>query len=506
MALAQLQNLDDSWSSPQQPNAFDTPPQPGQPVSAMDSSWSGPAPSTSTSPSPSAPAPAPAPTSQPTASQPQASPAQQVMTTLGVSPQLNYPTSPAPAPTTAPTTDYQPTLSMLQAATDPQSYLNAQDQLGRQVYSALSAEGHDVSWTDSGQLLVDGRPYELGDGQGLAGPVIPDDPTQTPPEDPNDPRDPTPPPPTTPPPTTPTSSGPTTAPLGFDQTKWNDPNHTTDKYKAGHILAAGGTIDDVLAALGSRYKKYGDDTIVDTQTGDIIDVWFDFDNATGQRRPQWTITGNVNVPNGGGAPGGGGGLNGLDASWLDNFGSSHGSLYTPTAAPGMDPRLEALMQQLSEHPTSMDPHTVDMMEAADAEQQMEAAQSEDQQLQRFGAQTGYIDSPWLASERASTARSADQGILGNRRNIEISAAKTNNQDLRNSIATMTNVWQQSQNVYQLNEQLKLEAAKLGLTRDQFLAQMKERLIELELQDEQFGARLAFDYDKLNSDNYNNSGS
>jgi hypothetical protein len=44
-----------------------------------------------------------------------------------------------------------------------------QDALARAIYSNLKAAGHDVKWNGN-QLLVDGRPYELGQGFGDEGP------------------------------------------------------------------------------------------------------------------------------------------------------------------------------------------------------------------------------------------------------------------------------------------------------------------------------------------------
>ena len=97
------------------------------------------------------------------------------------------------------------------------------------------------------------------------------------------------------------------SPIGYNAQKLNDPTHQTDKYQAARIQMGGGDRAAVLAALGPRYRAHGSDSIIDTVTGDIIDLWFDFDNASGQRRPQWTITGNINGSGGGGQAAGGSG-------------------------------------------------------------------------------------------------------------------------------------------------------------------------------------------------------
>lgn len=85
----------------------------------------------------------------------------------------------------------------------------------------------------------------------------------------------------------------TAPPPGFDERKWNDPNHQTDKYIAGRIGAGGGSIDQILQALnanGTKYRKVSEDKVID-QLGDVYDLAFDVDNVTGQRRPQWTLVG-----------------------------------------------------------------------------------------------------------------------------------------------------------------------------------------------------------------------
>lgn len=91
-------------------------------------------------------------------------------------------------------------------------------------------------------------------------------------------------------------------PIGYDQTKWNDQAHQTAKYKAGRAIASGSSFDDVVGSLGSNYKKHGKDTVVEQDTGDIYDLIFDEDNASGQRRAQWTHVGNIRRSSGGGNP------------------------------------------------------------------------------------------------------------------------------------------------------------------------------------------------------------
>ena len=143
-------------------------------------------------------------------------------------------------------------------------------------------------------------------------PPNPDNPQPT---DPGGPQAPPPPDPHAPPPAPPSAPPPTRTPwkpppmpIGYQADKWNDESHQTAKYKAGRIIAGGGSFDDAFNALGSGFKKHGKDSVVETATGDIWDLIFDEDNAAGQRRAQWTHVGNVN-----GGGGGGGGNSGSTA-------------------------------------------------------------------------------------------------------------------------------------------------------------------------------------------------
>lgn len=89
---------------------------------------------------------------------------------------------------------------------------------------------------------------------------------------------------------------------------------------------------------------------------------------------------------------------------------------------------DSLINRILQHPESMDPNTVAQLKAASDEEAGQAALSEDAATKRFGFGAGLADSPWLASERAATARSADASQIASRRNIDITAAATNQAD------------------------------------------------------------------------------
>lgn len=75
------------------------------------------------------------------------------------------------------------------------------------------------------------------------------------------------------------------APPGFEASKWNDPTHQTDKYRAGRYMQQhpNATVDEILGILGGNYSKVSNDKIRDDQGG-IIDLWRDYEGA---HAPQW---------------------------------------------------------------------------------------------------------------------------------------------------------------------------------------------------------------------------
>lgn len=81
-----------------------------------------------------------------------------------------------------------------------------------------------------------------------------------------------------------------TAPAGFDQTKWSDPNKQSPKYVSGRILAGGGTIQDVAAKLGGY--AISDDVIEyynpELRRWERVDIIKDVE---GSADPRWGLIG-----------------------------------------------------------------------------------------------------------------------------------------------------------------------------------------------------------------------
>jgi hypothetical protein len=70
---------------------------------------------------------------------------------------------------------YQDLMGQIQSSQDPQQQAVLKDQLARKVFVSLKTAGHDVKW-DGDQLMIDGRPYVVGEGTGAAaGGIAPGD-------------------------------------------------------------------------------------------------------------------------------------------------------------------------------------------------------------------------------------------------------------------------------------------------------------------------------------------
>jgi len=391
----------------------------------------------------------------------------------------------------------------------------AQDKHARDVYSSLQSAGHDVKWQGN-QLMVDGRPYDLGT------------------------------------PATPTSPMPD-VPVGNPSM----PNG----------------IDPHLSSL---YQKYG---VTPGDRGSGFTDWQYWQNeALNNAHGDWNyVTDRLGADLAGNGPdagaGGGGGGGSIGGDWGPSFaairtaGGNHQvpsfsapsapwgpdgpSVYTPGTIgfddiPNFTPDsllaqmrsggaaqgLDSLVQDIQSHPTSLDDHAVDTMKAQMKDTLAEQQQFQDQNLKGMGASMGIGDSPWLASERAASQRSRDQAIASGAQNVDIQAAQTRAADkraaagvgqsyqqlrsqqtmdtvnaglqrasvtgnrlaLRESVAQAAAASRQSaQKVMadwiQQNAGLKLDYAKLSTQNSQYLEELMMRTQQLAEQRQEFGANL-----------------
>lgn len=514
-----LTNSGDDWTT-QAPDAMQG--QVGGSSSSLESAWGG-------SPSPTPPAASKA---------APASGGQSMVEQLGVAP-----APAAGAGGSAP--DYTPHVAAVNNASDPQSAAVAQDQMARTVASDLKSAGHDVSYSATGQMMVDGRPYDIGGNLPRTN-VTPGAA-----------------------PSTPAAPGVPTDAASIQQSitqSWADAHggqaippdqlaywtlkaQTPDTYSDGYIRVGW---NPYLA------------TRMNTGSASADPALAGMDGVIG-RDPGGSAAGTP-----GGAPGGGtidynqlwsgpspgstysaGQIGEADLPF--DYASLQASMNAPTV---VDAATTGRVNDLLTNPDSLDPRTVQMMESRDAEQQMESARSADQEAQRQGYKTGLTDAPWLASQRASDLMTANNQIIGNRRNIEITAAQTNKADeraaaqigvgyqnqlkgqqqeaVKTAVSGALAKAAESRNRFELNENLKLEAAKLNLSADTLKAQyamsvmssldkrygvdvgaqidyskLREQSTEfqseflyklqaLDQQDKQFGANLGLQYDQLNN--------
>lgn len=430
--------------------------------------------------------------------------ASQVMTTLGVSPQL--PTTPAPA---AP--DYQAGVQQVSQAPSPQHYLVAQDALARQVTQDLTAAGHTVEPGENAQLVVDGRPYNVGGQQWGQDPLVsmPGPTTNVYNPDTGMSGGDAPPPPAPPPPApTPGASGPQT-------------NYDEGALSHAWLNAGANRTSADLRAFVQAHPEFGLTILpgkgdkVRLPSGAVRDMLYATDSP--QSHAQYYD------PAGGGGGGGGGqavpGPTIVDYNdiWdtLNGYQPGTGDPYTPGTMPDSPTWDYATMLKELEGGAG---GTLDQRKARDAEEQQQAALQQDQALQRFGLGAGLGDSPWLASERAATARSADQGIIAGRRNLEIQANEAHQTAVKSAVDIVLQGAAERRTRFGLMESLKQAAAQLNLSRDQLIQQyvlaktgIAIDLKKLTMQNEQFwadllfrtqsfGAQLGFNYDQLNSQN------
>ena len=143
-----------------------------------------------------------------------------------------------------------------------------------------------------------------------------------------------------------------------------------------------------------------------------------------------------------------------------------------------------------QNPESLGPRERATMQAASREEASQMAQTANEELRSGAYARGIQGSPWMAAEEGRTNRARDESIIASNRGIDIEAARTNTADRRaaaeaaskymftaqgmrqNQVAAAANQSIQKVaaegNRLALQEQVKQEAARLGLSRDQLL--------------------------------------
>lgn len=356
-----------------------------------------------------------------------------------------------PAPTSTPTETRAPA-STVSRQQQPQGYQEAYhtatpgaasspspspidvDRNARDAFSQLRDSGHDVKWQGN-VLMVDGRPYELGDGQAAA----------------------------------------PAAPFNYEGAR--------DSWMGGGGPFA--SADEARAAAAQWAQEFGipydgGDTITLPNGGGQMDVVENFAGGAGNGRPMnrtWT-------------PAGGNGPNPNGQAWAPSYAGQQQAFSAPAPTPrtapwgerpttyqpgeiGFDdipeftpeslqaqlanPKLDAYMSNLLDNPSTLDDHYTDTLKAKMKDTLAEQQQFEDQNLLGMGASYGISDSPWLASERAASTRSKNQAIASGAADIDIEAAKARQTD-RLNVASQATAYQG-----QKGQQL-LDTVNAGLNR------------------------------------------
>lgn len=435
--------------------------------------------------------------------------------------------------------NYQGLVDAVNNAADPQARTVAHDTLARQVQSDLEADGHKVSWKGD-QLMVDGRAYELGASS-----------------------------------TAPSSSLVTTQPAGIQPmagggaqplqatappASYNSPpldagtQQLISTYISSNGLKADQSDPTSLLNLVGYLRAQGKNAQVDYadqngHTGGILIDGHPYQMIDGSNN--WTAAQPWDQSAGGGA-----GQTDLTASPFANGGGNLPDwLKNPTADPDLmalsqsipgwqdiystlsktDPQEQQtadLVQQILQHPESLDARTIEELKAKNAEETASAAQSQDQDLQHFGYNNGLDQSPWLAGQRANTAWNSRSSIIAGNRNVDISAAETNTKD-RLAAAGLGKDWatyRQGKSVQAINTAFEAASAKgtleqaaksLGMTKaqlsiayigqnlsydinlktlkqkgEQFASELAQRIAEMKLHDQEFLDSLQLNRDQF----------
>lgn len=432
---------------------------------------------------------------------------------------------------------YQSLMSQAQSATDPTSRATAVDALSRQLQGDLEADGHTVAWKN-GQLVVDGRPYEVAGAVGDTGAS------------------------TTPGQTQNTGVTGTGSPGGTGSSAQGGVGHdgvfngqTREQWRDAWMSTGGGQtqqqVDAWMAANGAQ-KLSGNGTFL-TPFGEVLDLGTAY--RSGNVSAGWT-------PVGGGGGNGGSGAGGAGdtyQSWLD--GGQHGTMpgMPPGWQPGQNhmfdglfdtldpnagdlPGYDQIYQQLSQtspteqntsdlvnrilqNPHSLSDQTIEMLKSKNAEELAGAQRLQDEDMQGFAGAAGQLDSPWLAAERGQSAWDRRSKTIDSNRNVDLGAAEQNRTDELNAAKlgqgfagyqtakaqTAINTAVQGalgklgeqRTRTQMNNAFKEAAAQLGMSADQLqMAYIKNNndfgidMKKLSLQSSQFQQELAFRIQQL----------
>lgn len=438
---------------------------------------------------------------------------------------------------------YGDVMNRINTAPDEQSRAAARDELARSLQQELEADGHKITWGPNGQMMVDGRAYEIGGTPGASTPGrderwIPANGS--------------------------TIIGPDGKPVGpgYSQpVNWNreqfrddwmaDPAHHQSANDLATFLhdhpdeAAGVRL---LPGKGDKAMLIGKDGLWGTADDEPMDLVYA--QGEGGKGPSWTGAGGGNQGSYASSSTGRLAYNPSTGGWApEDYGFENVDPNATNEIPGYDaiyrqimgadPNEQAtseLVRSVIDHPETLDDRTLETMKSRDAEEMALAQQAQDEELQHYGAGSGLADSPWLASQRADTAWNRRSGTISNNRSLDVMAAQSRGADRRSAadlgtqygnyrtgkaqhaiqsaVETVLGKLGESRNRVQANNSWKEAAAKLGLSKqqlqleyirinndydidmrklsqqsEQFQQELAERIAQRKQQDDQFSANI-----------------
>lgn len=324
-----------------------------------------------------------------------------------------------------PISDLAKQTQALSQVMDPAERARQEDQIARNVAAALQASGHKVTWKGE-QLMVDGRPYVIGNGSTPEADAVATG--QTPGINPGAQAAQ---PATADRTGTPPAAGqPATANIDPNQAAADLTAYFRNKFQreitpqeiAGLQQNLGWSPGmPVTQAIMDRAKQ-----LIDAYTGDPNNPGEIPGGGGGPEEPplvgtaewrsQWEGYNPGDVP-----------MDDLEGFDQNAMMARLGGALQPGSA-SSDPATEALVNSLLANPETFDAKTIAQMKAKEKDQYAEMGAMDDAALRDFGYETGIADSNWLKSERNAAGRERDRAIVGSARDLDIMAKERSMED------------------------------------------------------------------------------
>lgn len=352
---------------------------------------------------------------------------------------------------------YTSAMDAMRNAPDEQAYHLARNELQRRVYGDLQQAGHDVKWQGDA-LIVDGLPYEIGDGGFQGG----------------------------------EASGPAShdvSNIGSSNTGINgggysgpkDLNSLISYYQSHNQVNTG--IDGLVQFLqqnGINAKRATHSGMASDDAIEIDGQIYDEIQDVGGLNQKWQHM----------RTGGGGGMTPSSLGARPTMQSFGGQL--PGVAPyqpsyeellkpdQVDQALESKLIELMNNPESLDPHTIEVLKAKAKDEATQLLDQEQGDITRLEYEGGVAGSPWAASQRLNANFNRDVNLAKGNQAIDIQAAQGRMADRRAALDAGLNFAAQKQNKRQFAELAKQRATELGISQQQVMAQFTLGMLDASL--------------------------